>query len=192
MQTDNQLLRRMLVAEDPIKYGSFCGADTASTDATELAAADDASQQDAAQSDDGSSELTPPASEAARSTNRRSPHGNAVQGPDLLNSPNLRTLATFLKEAPRDAAHLPADLFGHSHSAGASQTKSKLSASAASQGAPANKLMRTKPPSSSSLLSLEAFDQLAAAGISGQFAADPIARLRAAMFDGDAHALRKN
>lgn len=172
LQTDNHMLRRMLVAEDPAKYGSLCTPEGDSQECAEqTAAADEASEQDSAQTE-GSNELTPTLPEAPK----------AAQGPDVLNSPNLRMLANFLKEAPQDAAPFPMDSYGHSSLA---DGKSKRNA-ASPAGATASKLLRTKPPSGDRL-SLEEFDKLAMAGKSGQLARNPMARLRAAS-KLDAHA----
>merc|ERR1711920_696352 len=167
LQTDNHMLRRMLVAEDPAKYGSLCMPEGDSQECAEqTAAADEASEQDSAQTE-GSNELTPTLPEAPKAA-ARLPLGNA-QGPDVLNSPNLR------KEAPQDGASFPMDSYGHSSLA---DGKSKRNA-ASPAGATASKLLRTKPPSGDRL-SLEEFDKLAMAGKSGQLARNPVARLRAA------------
>lgn len=180
LQTDNHQLRRMLVAEDPAKYGSLSTPEGDSQECAEqTAAADEASEQDSAQTE-GSNELTPTLPEAPKAAARQ-PLGNA-QGPDVLNSPNLRMLANFLKEAPQDGASFPMDSYGHSSLA---DGKNKRNA-ASPAGATASKLLRTKPPSGDRL-SLEEFDKLAMAGKSGQLARNPVARLRAAS-KLDAHA----
>jgi len=88
----------------------------------------------------------------------------------MLNSPNLRTLAAFFKE-PSESRH----------SRSAELGKSKLSQT--STDAPATKLMRMQPPPGKALCSLDAFDQLAATGLSGRSTAGSIAPQRAANLD---------
>merc|ERR1711920_26942 len=70
LQTDNHMLRRMLVAEDPAKYGSLCTPEGDSQECAEqTAAADEASEQDSAQTE-GSNELTPTLPEAPKAAAR--------------------------------------------------------------------------------------------------------------------------
>lgn len=161
LQTDNQALRGMLYSENPIKYAKIRDPDAKLKEWTEKNNSD---QQDAARSESG--EMTPPVPEP-RPTNWRETLANAdsAAGPqaDLLSSPNLRMLASFLKEAPDSSLTIP-----RSTEVG----KSKLSSS--SSDAPVTKLMRTQPPSGNAFSSLDAFDQLAAAGLSARPSAAPV------------------
>lgn len=180
LQTDNQMLREMLFAEDPIKYAKICESDVPLKDWTENNTSD---QQDAARSE--SEELTPPVP-APRPTNWREtlansttsrPGSAALPQADLLSSPNLRMLASFLKEAP--GAPGPSLTIPRSAEVG----RSKLSSSFTD--APATKLMRTQPPSEHALSSLYAFDELAAAGLSARPSAAPSTPRHALTLDGE-------